>query len=505
MSELLTRDDYQSIANTIKWPTQAFVDGKFMPAKSGSVMPTVNPATGEVIAEIAACEAEDVDFAVTKAREAFERGDWSRLHPAERKEIMIRLCKLLTRHERELAVLESVESGKPISDCVGGDLPDTIHTLKWHAETADKIYDELSPSGSDAVGMIVREPIGVVGCVVPWNFPLGTLSWKLGPALAAGNSIVVKPAEQTNMTALRLAELALEAGVPPGVLNVVTGYGHTAGQALGLHRDVNAISFTGSTEIGRKFLEYSAQSNLKRIVLELGGKSPSIVLDDAENLDYVAQQVTHAVFWNMGENCTANSRLIVQRGIKDELMAKIVARAREWKTGYPLDPQNHLGAMVTKEHLDRVMGFVEAGKKEGAEVVVGGEPIDDGKGVYMAPTIFDGVTAGMSVATDEIFGPVLSVMTVETPDEAVNLANDSDYGLQASLFTSSVTRAHRYARAIQAGTVTVNCYGEGDITTPFGGFKMSGFGGRDNSFQAHNQYTETKTIWIDLADHVEAV
>ncbi len=500
MSDLLTRPEFEAIASKMELPNCSFINGKFAAAKSGETFQTINPASGEVITEVASCDAADVDYAVAKAREAFEAGHWSKMHPSERKDVMIRLVKLLKRHRHELAVLESVESGKPIRDCVTIDLPETMHCLAWHAEAVDKMYDQVSPSGDDALGLIVREPMGVVACVLPWNFPLMMAAWKIGPALASGNSVIIKPAEQTSMTALRLADLAYEAGVPAGVLNVVTGLGETAGHAIGMHGDINAVSFTGSTEVGRKFLEYSARSNLKRIVLECGGKNPCVVLEDAENLDDVARHVVHAVFWNMGQNCTSNSRLIVHRNIKDDLLDKVHARIRDWPTGHPLEPSNALGAMVTREHFDKVMGYVETGKKEGAEVTAGGEAIAEGDGLYIAPTVFDGVKPEMTIARDEIFGPVLSVIPVASDAQAVEIANDTPYGLQASLFTSNVKRAHRVARALQAGTVTVNCYGEGDITTPFGGYKQSGFGGRDNSLKAHDQYTETKTIWFDLSD-----
>ena len=500
MSELLTRDEYQSIANKLNLPNNAFINGRFTAAGSGKRFETVNPATGKVLAEIALCDGADVDAAVAKAREAFERGTWSRMHPTERKKRLIQLVKLMRRDRFELAVLESIESGKPIRDIMTVDLPETFHCLEWHAEATDKLYDQVSPSGDDALGLVVREPLGVVACVLPWNFPLMMVAWKIGPALSAGNSVVVKPAEQTNMSTLRLAELALEAGIPAGVLSVVTGPGEITGKALGLHPDINGVSFTGSTEIGRKFLEYSAQSNLKRIVLECGGKNPSVVLEDAEHLDEVARHVVYSALWNAGQNCSSNSRLIVHRKIKDKLLERVVARVRDWRTGYPLDPANAIGTIVSREQYDRILKYIEIGKKEGARAVVGGGPIEDGAGIYIAPTIFDGVTPAMTIAREEIFGPVLSVMTVDSTAQAVEVANDTSYGLQASLFTANVKTAHRVARALQAGTVTVNCYGEGDITTPFGGYKTSGFGGRDNSLKAHDQYTETKTIWIDLGD-----
>jgi len=500
MSALLTESEFEAIAGSLDLPSNAFINGKFMSAKSGKTIPSVNPATGKVLTEVAACQSEDIDYAVSKAREAFDRGYWSRMHPSERKHAMIKLVKLMKRHRHELAVLESIDSGKPISDCVEIDIPESLHCLEWHAEAADKLYDKISPSGDDALGMIVREPIGVVGCVLPWNFPLMMVAWKLGPALATGNSVIIKPAPQTSLSALKLAELSIEAGIPPGVLTVVPGDGPEAGEALGMHPDVNAVSFTGSTVVGRRFLEYSARSNLKRIVLELGGKNPCVVLADAENLDHVAEHVAQAVFWNMGQNCSSNSRLIVQKGIKDDLLEKVIEKTADWRTGYPLDPSNRLGAMNTQEHFNKVMSYIDIGKKEGASVVLGGKSLDIGDGIYIEPTIFDGVRRDMRIGREEIFGPVLSVIEVESPSEAISIANDTEYGLQASLFTSNVKQAHRMARDLQAGTVTVNCYGEGDISTPFGGYKQSGFGGRDNSLLAHDQYCETKTIWYDLSD-----
>lgn len=490
MSDLLTRDEYAAIAADIDLPRAAFIDGKFQKG-SGGLMPTVNPATGDVICEIAACNAADVDTAVQKAREAFDQGHWSTLHPSERKDVLIRLCKLITRNRRELAVMESLDSGKPIRDCETIDIPESIHTIKWHAEAADKLYDQTAPGGDDAIAMIVREPIGVVGLVLPWNFPLLMLAWKIGPALAAGNSVIVKPAEQTSLTALRVAELAMEAGIPRSVLQVLPGDGPSVGEPLGLHPDVDMVSFTGSTDTGRRFLRYAADSNLKKVVLECGGKNPAVVLDDAEDLDLVAEHIVNAAFWNMGENCSANSRLIVHADVKDALMERIVARTRDWKTGDPLDPSNHLGALIDAEHCSKVVGYLGKG-----DAVVGGTA----DGPFVLPTIYDGVSPGDALAREEIFGPVLSVITVSSFDEAMAVANDTDYGLAASVFTANAKKAIRAARTIRAGTVTVNCYGEGDISTPFGGYKQSGFGGRDNSVHAHDQYTELKTIWIDLSD-----
>ncbi|MEL7466138.1 MAG: aldehyde dehydrogenase [Pseudomonadota bacterium] len=496
MSALLTTEEYKAIAAELSLPTQAFIDGSFRAAKSGATFESANPATGEVLAEVAACGAEDVDFAVEKARDAFEDGRWSKLHPAERKEALIRLAKLMKRDARELAVMESLDSGKTIYDCETVDVPETINCLIWHAEAIDKIYDQVSPASDDHIAMVVREPVGVVGLVLPWNFPLLMLAWKIGPALAAGCSVIVKPAEETSLTALRIAEMAMEAGLPPGVLNVVTGTGPEVGEPLGRHMGVDAVSFTGSTETGRRFLRYSAESNLKEVTLEMGGKNPAVVLDDAENLDRVAAHVVNGAFWNMGENCSASSRLIVQAGVRDVLMEKIKAHLREWPMGDPLDPENRVGALVSPEHFQKVRSYLD----KGAEVIAGGSA----EAGFIEPTVLN-VARDSRQAREEIFGPVLSVITVSGFEEAIALANDTEYGLAASIFTANVKRAIRGARAIRAGTVTVNSYGEGDAATPFGGFKSSGFGGRDNGVHAHDQYTQLKTIWVDLTDDADEV
>ncbi|QLF71804.1 aldehyde dehydrogenase (plasmid) [Peteryoungia desertarenae] len=495
MSDLLTKEEYKAIAAGLSLPSQAFIDGSFRPAKSGRTFDTINPATGVVLAKIAACDKADVDFAVEKARDSFEDGRWSRLHPRERKEILIRLAKLIRQNARELAVLESLDSGKTIFDCETVDLPETINCLIWHAELIDKIYDQVSPASDNHIAMIVREPIGVVGLVLPWNFPLLMMAWKIGPALAAGCSVIVKPAEETSMTALRMAELAMEAGIPAGVLNVVPGAGPEVGEPLGRHMDVDAVSFTGSTETGRRFLRYAAESNLKEVTLEMGGKNPAVVLDDAENLDRVAAHIVNGAFWNMGENCSASSRLIVQKGVKDALLKRIIAHAREWPAGDPLDPVNRVGALVSKAHYDKVCSYLGWGPK----ILLGGKA-DAG---FVEPTILDVSDRDAAHVREEIFGPVLAVLTVDSFDDAISLANDTEYGLAASIFTANVKRAMRGARSIRAGTVTINAFGEGDISTPFGGFKASGFGGRDNGIHAHDQYTQVKTIWVDLSDDAD--
>ncbi|MBK0059791.1 aldehyde dehydrogenase [Pseudomonas sp. S44] len=496
MSELLSKAEYAAIAAELQPRTQAFIDGEFRDAISGNTFVTTNPATGKVLAEVAACDVQDVDLAVAAAKRVFEAGSWSRLQPGERKHVLLKFAQLLEDNAHELAVLESLDSGKPVSECQNVDVPETIHTLRWHAELIDKIYDSTAPTGSAAVTMVVREAIGVVGLVLPWNFPLLMLAWKIAPSLAAGCSIVVKPAKETTLSALRVVELAHQAGIPAGVFNLVPGGGREVGEAIGRHMDIPMVSFTGSTDTGRLFLKYAAESNLKRIVLELGGKNPAVVMNDCEDLDEVAQFVTAGAFWNMGENCSASSRLIVHKDVKDELLGLIGKHLKDWKLGDPLDPDNRLGAMVSRSHFEKVRSYLEHAAEHNLKVVQGGETRD---GVFVQPTIVDGVARNDRLFVEEIFGPVLSVTSFETLEEAIELANDTVYGLAASAYTGSLRNALRLSREIRAGVVTVNCFGEGDASTPFGGYKESGFGGRDKSVWAHDQYTELKTIWINAS------
>jgi gamma-glutamyl-gamma-aminobutyraldehyde dehydrogenase len=496
--EQLSRVEIAAIARSLSLPTDAFINGAFRKSASGATFETFNPADRSLIASIASCDSADVDQAVSAAHATFDSGTWSRAHPSERKATLKRLAELIDRDRVELAVLETLESGKPIRDTLDIDVPETARCIEWFAEGIDKILGQSSPSGSEALGLIVREPIPVVACVLPWNFPLMMLSWKIGPALAVGSSIIVKPAEQTSMTALKIAALASEAGVPDGVLNVITGMGETAGRSIGLHPGIGAVSFTGSTEVGRLFLHYSADSNLKRTVLECGGKNPCVVLSDAGDLESVAKHAVNAAFWNMGQNCTANSRLIVSHAMKDELLHHVIAESQNWTMGDPFNPDNLLGSLISEEQFEKVNSYVGLGNSEGARLIYDGELGANADGYFVTPKIFDDVTPEMTIAKEEIFGPVMAVIAVDDDEEAIRVANDTDYGLQASVFTRDITRAHTIARRLEAGTVSVNCYSEGDNTTPFGGFKQSGFGGRDKSVYAYDQYVEKKTIWIDL-------
>ena len=493
-----TIQEVQAIAAKLTFKTNAYIGGEFVSAKSGKTIDTINPATGKVIASFTACGAEEVNDAVKIARDAFNQGAWSKKHPTERKNVLLKLADLLEENLVELSVFEALDSGKPVGEIMGTDLPEAIHAIRWHAEMTDKRYGQVSPSGDESVGIITKEPVGVVACIMPWNFPLMTTTWKLAPALAEGNSVILKPASQTTLTTLRLAELCTEAGIPAGVIQVITGSGRIVGEALGRHKDVNAISFTGSTPVGCQLLEYSAQTNLKKIILELGGKSPFVLLDDVVDLQPAVDAALAASFWNTGQNCTANTRIFVPENRKEEFVKLMLQGLEEnWKMGDPLDPSNNMGPMVSEDHFKSVMSYMDKALAEGNVPICGGKS-PDGR-IYVEPTLFVDPKKGSVLLTEEIFGPISCIIGVKSNEEAVELANQTEYGLQATIFTNNLVNAHKYARMIKAGTVSVNKYCEGDISTPFGGLKMSGFGGQDNAEAAHDQYSEVKTIFINLA------
>lgn len=488
--------NHRHLLDTLRIQDKAIVGGDLCQSLSGESFKVIDPSTGKAHVDITHCGPEDIDLAVKSARRAFEAGAWSRISATERKTTLMRLASLMREHAEELALLETLCVGKPINDARSVDIPASCNTLAWFAEAADKVYGEVAPSDDNSLGFVEHEPLGVVGAVVPWNLPLLMTIWKIGPALATGNSVILKPAEQSPLSALRLGQLALEAGIPEGVLNVVPGYGETVGKALGLHPGVDAIGFTGSAEVGKLFLTYSGQSNMKRIWPECGGKSPHIVTRNCKDLKKAAAAVATGIFFNQGQVCNAGSRLLVDRQIKQEFLALVREASSDLIPDDPFLTTTKLGAIVSRPQMERVLSYIETGRNEGADLVMGGKQVrQDSGGYFVEPTIFDNVTNNMTIARDEIFGPVLATISFDTLDEAIAIANDSIYGLGAGIWTDDLDEALTASKRLHAGTVWINNFDDANVTVPFGGFKQSGFG-RDKSLHALSKYTDFKTTWI---------
>jgi len=489
---------WQRLAGQQRLINDAWIDGRAYTAQDGATFAVINPATNALLARVTACSDVDIDRAVRVARNRFDSGPWARMQPRERKAILLRLSELILAHREELALLDSLSMGKPVMDAYNIDVPGAAQVFAWYAESLDKLYDQVAPTGPGTLATIIRVPLGVIAAVVPWNFPLDMAAWKVAPALAAGNSVILKPAEQSPFSALRLAELALEAGVPPGVFNVVTGLGEQAGRALGLHPDIDALAFTGSTQVGKYFLQYAAQSNLKQVWLECGGKSPNLVFADCQDLDLAAEKAAFGIFFNQGEVCSANSRLLVERSIHDEFVERLQEKARHWQPGDPLDPASRIGAMVDARQAARVMDYISQASTDGARLVAGGERVTiNGSNNFIQPTLFTQVSPDMRLSREEVFGPVLAITAFDDEDHAVRMANDHIYALAASLWSDDLNRAHRVAARLNAGTVSVNTVDALDVSVPFGGGKQSGFG-RDLSLHSFDKYTQLKTTWFQL-------
>ncbi len=494
-----TRDFWRSKAGSLTFRTQHFIDGAYVASADGRTFPTINPATGETITEVARGGAAEIDRAVAAARKAFRSGVWSRMDPRARMAVLEKFSALVEAHAEEFAVLDSLDMGKPVMDMMNIDIPGSVMSLKFFSETIDKIEGAVTATAANALHYILRQPLGVVGLIVPWNYPLMMAAWKLGPALATGNAVVLKPAEQSPLSANLLAELFIEAGGPAGVLNVVHGFGEEAGKALALHDDVDKIGFTGSTEVGKLLMIYAGQSNMKRVSTECGGKTPQIVLGDYDDLDTAVTYAVNGIYGNQGEVCNAGSRILVEKSIHDDFVERFTARTREnFVLGDPLDPSTTIGPLVTASHQKRVLDYIDIGRKEGAALRFGGGTFTPAPaGAYVEPTLFTGVDNGMRIAREEIFGPVAAIIPVDGIDDAIEIANDSIYGLAASVWTRDISKAHRFARDIEAGVVWVNCFDHGDMTSIWGGYKQTG-NGRDKCLEALTQYTQTKSVWVNL-------